>query len=80
MSEEKMKLPKISVDDFFSTQEERENKSKDYIEYIPVKDIDDFPEHPFSVEDDELMDNIVRSIEEEKFVPPAIIRPKENGR
>lgn len=74
--EQKMKLP--SIDDLFTTQEERDNRQKDYIEYISIKDIDNFPNHPFSVNDDELMDNIVRSINSNKFIPPAIVRPKEN--
>ena len=76
--EQKMKLP--SIDDLFTTQEERDNRQKDYIEYISIKDIDNFPNHPFSVNDDELMDNIVRSINSNKFIPPAIVRPKENGK
>lgn len=77
---EKMILPKVTVDDFFSTQEERENKTKDYIEYISISDIDDFPNHPFSVNDDELMENIANSIKDNGFIPPAIIRKKKDGR
>lgn len=78
--EEKMHLPKVTIDDFFTTQEERDSKYKEYIEYVPLKDIDDFINHPFSVIDDELMDNIVKSINDNGFIPPAIIRRKENGR
>ena len=70
--EQKMKLP--NIDDLFTTQEERDNRQKDYIEYISIKDIDNFPNHPFSVNDDELMDNIVRSINSNKFIPPAIVK------
>ena len=72
--EQKMKLPEL--DDFFTTQEERDNENKDYIEIMPIKYIDDFPGHPFSVNDDELMDNIVKSINDDKFIPPSpIISP-----
>lgn len=76
--EQKMKLPKL--DDLFTNQAMRDNQNKDFIEYITIKDIDDFPNHPFSVIDDELMDNIVNSINNNGVIPPAIIRPKENGR
>lgn len=76
--EQKMKLPKL--DDYFTTQEERDKENREYIEYISIKDIDNFPDHPFSVNDDELMKNIVNSIKNNGFVPPAIIRPRENGR
>lgn len=76
--EQKMKLPKL--DDLFTDQAMRDNQNKDFIEYIPISEIDDFPGHPFSVNDDELMDNMVKSINNKGFIPPAIIRPKENGR
>ncbi len=76
----KMHLPKVTRDDLFTTQEMRDNQEKDYVEYIPPTLIDDFPNHPFSVNDDELMDNIVKSINNKSFIPPSIIRPKENGR
>lgn len=79
-NEEKMHLPKVTLDDLFTDQKTRDNQDKDYIEYVPIKDIDDFPNHPFSVNDDELMDNIVQSINDDGFIPPAIIRPKENGK
>ena len=76
--ETKMKLP--GLDELFTTQKQRDDKEKDYIEDISIELIDDFPNHPFSVNDDELMDNIVKSINNNGFIPPSIIRPKENGR
>lgn len=76
--EPKMKLP--GLDELFTTQKQRDDKNKDYIENVPIELIDDFPNHPFSVNDDELMANIVKSIENNGFIPPSIIRPKENGR
>ena len=76
--EQKMKLPKL--DDLFTNQETRDNQEKEFIHEIPIDLIDNFPDHPFSVNDDELMDNIVESINNNGVIPPAIIRPKENGR
>ena len=51
-NEEKMHLPKVTVDDFFSTQEERDLKKAEVVKKIPIKDIKDFPNHPFKVVDD----------------------------
>ena len=53
MKEEKMKLPKITLDDFFTTQEERDNKNREYVKIIPVNEITNFPNHPYKVRDDE---------------------------
>lgn len=35
--EEKMHLPKVTIDDFFTTQEERDKKDLEYVSMIPVK-------------------------------------------
>lgn len=80
MNEQKSKMILPELDDLFTSQEQRDNKDNVYVEDIPIKLIDDFPNHPFSVNDDELMENIVKSIKNDGFIPPAIIRPKENGR
>lgn len=41
--------------------------------------LDDFPNHPFKVTDDEDMLNLVESIREYGIITPAIVRKKENG-
>ena len=80
MNEQKPKMILPELDDLFTSQEQRDNKEKIYVEDVPIDLIDDFPNHPFSVNDDDLMNNIVKSIENNGFIPPALIRPKENGR
>lgn len=47
---------------------------------IPIELIDDFPDHPFKVRQDEDMDLLVASIKEQGLITPATIRPKGNGR
>ena len=47
---------------------------------IPLHQIDDFPNHPFLVKDDESMEQLVRSIEMNGVLNPVIVRPKEDGR
>ena len=48
-------LPTNMLDDLFSTQEERDDAKLSKIRDIPLIEIDDFPEHPFKVRDDEDM-------------------------
>lgn len=73
----KMKLP--SVDDLFSTEESRQEAKLKKIYDIPIDQIDDFPEHPFKVRDDEDMENLVESIRERGVITPATVRQKDNG-
>ena len=53
-------LPKF--DDIFSTQEMRDDEKLAKIRDIPLELIDDFPDHPYRVQDDEDMDRLVESI------------------
>lgn len=71
-------LPKL--DDLFSSQESREEESLAKIREIPLELIDEFPNHPFKVRDDEDMMNLVQSVQEHGILVPAIIRQKEDGR
>ncbi|MBQ7647270.1 MAG: ParB/RepB/Spo0J family partition protein [Clostridia bacterium] len=74
----KMKLP--TVDDLFSTEEQRQEDKKTKIEDIPISEIDAFPDHPFKVRDDEDMRELVDSIREHGVITPATVRKKEDGR
>lgn len=79
MKEEKMKLPKITLDDMFLSQEERDNKNREYVKVIPIKEITSFPNHPYKVrEDDELL-SMVRTIKEFGVIHPVLVRPKKDG-
>ena len=48
--------------------------------FIPLSTIDDFPEHPFQVKDDEEMRKLIASIRKEGVLTPLTVRRKENGR
>lgn len=78
--EPKFNLGLPGVDDLFSTQETREEQSLSKIREIPIDQIDDFPEHPFHVKDDEDMMHLVESVQEHGILVPAILREKEDGR
>lgn len=47
---------------------------------IPIKDISNFPNHPFQVRDDDKMIETVASIKKHGVLYPAIVRQKEDGR
>ena len=73
-------LPTNMLDDLFSTQEERDDAKLSKIRDIPLIEIDDFPEHPFKVRDDEDMIQLVESVKERGVITPATVRQKEDGR
>ena len=73
-----MRLP--SLDDLFSSQEERDDAKLKRIYEIPLLDIDPFPDHPFKVQDDEDMMNLAESIKANGVLTPATVRKKEDGR
>ncbi len=77
--DEKMHLPKVSIDDFFTSQEERDAQKLERIQKISITKISSFPNHPFKVRDDEKMFETVESIKEHGVLVPAIVRPKEDG-
>lgn len=69
-----------TLDDLFSSQEERDAKKNGVIREIPLELIDNFPNHPFKVKDDEEMFKLVDSVKTNGVLTPAILRPKANGR
>ena len=73
-----MKLP--SLDELFSSQEERDDAKLKRIYEIPLDEIDPFPDHPFKVRDDEDMLSLVESIRANGVLTPATVRKKEDGR
>ena len=73
-------LPTNTLDELFSTQEERDDAKLSKIRDIPLELIDDFPDHPFKVRDDEDMIQLVESVKERGVITPATARQKEDGR
>ena len=71
-------LPKL--DELFTSQSERDNGMLPHLQDIPLNLLDDFPNHPFKVRDDEDMLKLTESITERGVLVPAIVRPKADGR
>ena len=63
-------LPTNMLDDLFSTQKERDDAKLSKIRDIPLIEIDDFPEHPFKVRDDEDMIQLVERCPGSWIAPP----------
>ena len=68
------------LDDLFTTQAQREEEKLSKIRDIPLELIDDFPDHPFKVREDEDMLQLIESIKDRGVITPATVRQKEDGR
>lgn len=74
----RMHLP--TIDDFFTTEEERQSADLEKVRNIKLDEIDDFPEHPFKIVINEEMQDMVDSIKEKGVLSPTLVRPKSDGR
>lgn len=68
-----------SVDELFTTQEERDIAKRETVMDIPLAEISDFPNHPFKVTVDEKMLEMADSVKRYGVLVPAIVRPKQGG-
>ena len=73
-------LPTNTLDELFSTQEERDDAKLSKIRDIPLELIDDFPAHPFKVRDDEDMIQLVESVKERGVKSGSLCRLLEERR
>ena len=80
MAERKSDFTLPTLDDLFSSQEERDEAKLAKIRDIPIEQIDDFPDHPYKVRDNEDMMQLVASLRERGVITPATVRQKEDGR
>lgn len=82
MSEKKkQEIPiPFKLDDFFTTQNDREENLKEHIEQIDISLIDDFKDHPFSIINNGELRTLKESIKERGIDTPTIVRKKDNGR
>lgn len=68
-----------SVDELFTTQEERDIAKRETVMDIPLAEISDFPNHPFKVTVDEKLLEMADSVKRYGVLVPAIVRPKQGG-
>lgn len=69
-----------TLDELFSSKEERDEAKLSKIRDIPLEEIDGFPDHPSKVREDEDMFQLVESIKERGVITPATAKRKEDGR
>ena len=68
-----------SLDNLFSSEQERQDAKLEKIQILPLTKLHPFRNHPFQVRDDDEMDKMVDSIKEYGVMPPAIVRPRKDG-
>lgn len=73
------KVELASASDLFSMEQERQDAKLEKVQNIPLSELHPFPDHPFSVKDDDSMKETVESVKEYGVLVPAIARPRESG-
>ena len=68
-----------TLDDLFSTQEERDDAKLERVKLLPVNELVPFKDHPFKILDDEDMHKLIESIKEYGVYTPLMARPLPNG-
>lgn len=68
-----------SLDNLFSSEQERQDAKLEKIQIFPLTELHPFRNHPFQVRDDDEMDKMVDSIKEYGVMTPAIVRPRKDG-
>ena len=68
-----------SVDELFTTQQERDEAQLEKVQRIPLAELRPFKDHPFKVQNNEEMERIVESIRKVGVLSPSLARPMEDG-
>ena len=68
-----------SLDNLFSSEQERQDAKLEKIQILPLSELHPFEGHPSQVRDDEEMDKMVDSVKEYGVMTPAIVRPRRDG-
>ena len=68
-----------SLDNLFSSEQERQDAKLEKIQILPLTKLHPFRNHPFQVRDDDEMDKMVDSVKEYGVMTPAIVRPRKDG-
>lgn len=68
-----------SLDNLFSSEQERQDAKLEKIQILPLTELHPFQNHPFQVRDDDEMDKMVDSVKAYGVMTPAIVRPRQDG-
>ena len=75
-------LPKLntnSLDDLFTTEEQRQDAKLEKVIKIPIHQISDFKQHPFNLRMDEEMNSLIESVQENGILVPVLVRPNKDN-
>lgn len=72
-------LPTNSLDELFSSQEERDDAKLERVKEIPLCELRPFKDHPFKIQNDEEMKRLIESIKKFGTITPALARPLPGG-
>ena len=68
-----------TLDDLFSTQAERDDAKLERVRNIPLAELHPFKGHPFKVQNNEEMQQMIESIRKVGAITPALARPLPDG-
>ena len=72
-------LPTYSLDDLFSSQEERDDAKLERVKDIPLCELHPFKDHPFKIQNNEEMKHLIESVKQFGTITPALARPLPEG-
>ena len=72
-------LPTTSLDELFSSQEERDNAKLERVKEIPLTELHPFRNHPFKIQNNDEMKRLIDSIKKFGTLTPALARPMPEG-
>lgn len=72
-------LPTTSLDELFSSQEERDDAKLERVKEIPLTELHPFKAHPFKIQNDDEMKRLIESIQKFGTLTPVLARPLPEG-
>ena len=72
-------LPTTSLDELFSSQEERDDAKLERVKEIYLYELHPFKAHPFKIQNDDEMKRLIESIQKFGTLTPALARPLPEG-
>ena len=72
-------LPTASLDELFSSQEERDDAKLERVKEISLYELHPFKDHPFKIQNNEEMKRLIESIKKFGTITPALARPLPEG-
>ncbi|WP_369297415.1 ParB/RepB/Spo0J family partition protein [uncultured Neglectibacter sp.] len=79
MTKRKSDFELPTLDDLFSSQEERDDAKLERVQMIPLGELHPFRNHPFKIQSNEEMERMIESIRKVGAITPALARPIPEG-